>query len=135
MEKLTGSCLCGTVKYQVTNLNPKMGHCHCSMCRKFHGAAFATFGEVASEDFRWLTGESALKVFIADNGTARKFCSQCGASLIFKSKNDQATTVEFTLGTLDSDINQYPDSHIFVGSKANWFEISDDLPQFNQGRD
>ena len=135
MEKLTGSCLCGTIKYQVTNLNPKMGHCHCSMCRKFHGAAFATFGEVAIEDFRWLTGESALKVFIAANGTVRKFCGQCGASLIFKSKNDQGTTVEFTLGPLDSDISQHPDSHIFVGSKANWFEISDDLPQFNQGRD
>ncbi|NRA53101.1 MAG: GFA family protein [Gammaproteobacteria bacterium] len=105
------------------------------MCRKFHGAAFATFGEVAIEDFRWLTGESALKVFIAANGTVRKFCGQCGASLIFKSKNDQGTTVEFTLGTLDSDISQHPDSHIFVGSKANWFEISDDLPQFNQGRD
>ena len=45
MSTYKGLCLCGSIKYAVDKIEPKMGHCHCSMCRKFHGAAFATFGE------------------------------------------------------------------------------------------
>lgn len=49
-----GQCLCGTVKYAVDAIGPRMAHCHCSMCRQFHGAAFATFGEARAADFCWL---------------------------------------------------------------------------------
>ncbi len=52
-----GQCLCGGVQYEVVQIGAKMGHCHCTMCRKFHGAAFATYGEARAEDFRWLAGE------------------------------------------------------------------------------
>jgi len=134
MEMLSGSCLCGIVRYEVSKMKEKMAHCHCTMCRKFHGAAFATFGEAAAADFRWTAGESALTVYIAANGTTRKFCSHCGSSLIFAASNAKGTEIEFTLATLDCDIEQQPDGHIYVGSKANWFEISDDLPQFKEGR-
>jgi hypothetical protein len=58
-----GQCLCGAVKYEVDAIGPRMAHCHCSMCRKFHGAAFATFGEARAEDFRWLEGEHLLSSY------------------------------------------------------------------------
>ncbi len=129
-----GSCLCGEIRYEVDQIGPRMGHCHCSMCRKFHGAAFATYGEANTDDFRWTAGEHLLKSYKAGNGTVRRFCGQCGSSLTFAPSNDSGKLVEFALGTLDSDIPHRPDAHIFVGSKANWSSVDDHLPQYDGGR-
>ena len=134
MSKYHGQCLCGSIKYQVDKIEPKMGHCHCSMCRKFHGAAFATFGEAKREDFHWLEGEDYLQSYQAENGTVRQFCKQCGSSMIFAAANDSSDVVEFSLGTLDSPLDIEPDVHIFVGSKANWSKICDGLPQYQGDR-
>jgi hypothetical protein len=134
----TGSCLCGLIKYEVDEIGSKIGHCHCSMCRKFHGSAFATIAEARVEHFRWVAGESSLASYEAENGTVRKFCSQCGASMTFAPSVDMGELIEFSLGTLDSKsefkLELVPDAHIFVGSKASWFDVSDDLPQFDAGR-
>jgi len=130
-----GQCLCGTIKYQVDAIEPKMGHCHCSMCRKFHGSAFATLGEAKAENFHWLAGESSLKSYLAENGTTRQFCSNCGSSMIFVEAESDGSFVEFALGTLDSDIAERPDVHIFTNYKASWFDIEDDLPKYKEGRD
>ena len=129
----TGQCLCGSIKYQVEKIEPKMGHCHCSMCRKFHGAAFATFGEAFSKNFRWLEGEALLKSYRANNDTIRQFCSNCGSSLTFSSPK-YPQLIEFSLGTLDSIIPLKPDAHIFTASKASWYDIMDNLPQYEQSR-
>ncbi|WP_406610694.1 GFA family protein [Agarivorans sp. JK6] len=135
MSKMTGRCLCGKVSYQVEQLEPRMGHCHCSMCRKFHGAAFATYGEAKTENFRWTSGLEYLKKFTAENGTVRQFCSECGSSLSFAPANDDGRFIEFSLATLDTDIKLKPDAHIFVAYKANWFDICDNLPQHQEGRE
>jgi len=129
-----GQCLCGQIQYEVDEIGPKLGHCHCSMCRKFHGAAFATLAEAKVDDFRWVMGEEHLSTFLAPNGTQRRFCKHCGSSLIFVPSNDSGQVVEFSLGTLDSDICNRPDAHIFTDSKACWFVVSDALPQFTEGR-
>lgn len=130
-----GQCLCGAVQYEVDKIGTKMGHCHCSMCRRFHGAAFATFGEARKSDFRWLAGEALLKSYQAPNGTVRRFCSVCGSSMTFAPANDSGELVEFTLGTLSDEPALKPDAHIFVGSKAGWYKITDSLPQFQTDRD
>ena len=130
-----GSCLCGSIRYEVSKIEPHMAHCHCSMCRKFHGAAFATFGEARQENFRWLQGEEYLTRYVAGNGTARTFCSKCGSSITFKASSGQDDVVEFSLGTLDSDIDQHPDAHIFTAYKANWVKLNDDLPKYPEGRE
>ena len=130
-----GQCLCGAIKYQVDAIEPKMGHCHCNMCRKFHGSAFATLGEAKSENFQWLAGDSLLKSFVAKNGTTRQFCSNCGSSMTFADANADGSIVEFALGTLDSEIVERPDVHIYADYKANWFDINDDLPKYKEGRD
>lgn len=130
-----GSCLCGSIKYEVTQIEPHMAHCHCSMCRKFHGAGFATFGEAKKENFRWLCGEELLSAYVANNGTTRTFCSKCGSSMTFKASSSQDDVVEFALGTLDSNIEQYPDAHIFVAFKASWTVLDDALPKYSEDRD
>ena len=134
-NKHHGQCLCGTIKYEVTKIEDQMGHCHCSMCRKFHGAAFATLGEAKIENFRWVSGENLLKSYEAANETTRKFCENCGSSLIFVPSNDDGKLVEFSLGTLDTDISLRPDAHIYTDSGANWYEVNDDLPNYSEGRD
>jgi len=135
MKPYQGSCLCGEVSYAVDKIELKMAHCHCSMCRKFHGSAFATFGEAKVENFRWISGENMIENYTASNGTQRKFCRKCGSSLVFVPSNDVGEVVEFSLGTLDSPISERPDAHIFVSSKTEWFGITDPLPQFDCGRD
>ncbi len=135
MGKYVGQCLCGTVKYEVTKIENKMGHCHCNMCRKFHGAAFATFGEAQSENFNWVSGEENLKSYVGSNGSTRRFCDTCGSSMTFAPANDIGEVVEFSLGTLDTDIELKPDAHIYTDFGASWYDLSDSLPKYSEGRD
>lgn len=130
-----GSCLCGAIQFEARHLSPKMAHCHCSMCRKFHGAAFATFGETTVDNFHWIKGAELLKTYQAPNGTRRQFCSVCGSSLIFKPSGEDNGLVEFALGALDDPISEWPDAHIFTAYKADWMELTDDLPKFSEERD
>jgi len=129
-----GTCLCGEIQYEVKQVEAQLGHCHCTMCRKFHGAAFATLGEAYVENFRWVAGEELLKTYEAPNGTKRKFCDTCGSSLIFVASNDDGKLVEFSLGTLDTGDDLQPDAHIFTNYGACWYKIRDDLPQYGEGR-
>jgi hypothetical protein len=105
------------------------------MCRKFHGSAFATFGEAKKEHFRWTAGSEYLKTYQAPNNTKRQFCENCGSSLTFAASDASGDIVEFTLGTLECKIATKPDVHIFTNNKADWYEICDDLPQYTAGRD
>ena len=81
----SGSCLCGTVRFEIDEFLPGIAHCHCSMCRKFHGASFATIATIARAKFRWIAGEDALNGYTASNGTTRTFCRHCGSSIAFSS--------------------------------------------------
>ncbi|RBP47067.1 GFA family protein [Arenicella xantha] len=132
---LTGSCLCGAIRYQAETLRHTIGNCHCGMCRKFSGAAFSTFGEVPADKFRWTSGEHKLKTYVAQNGSKRQFCSDCGSSLTFAQARGGEDIVEFSLGTLDSELDCKPDAHIYLNYKADWFEVNDDLLQFAEGRE
>jgi hypothetical protein len=131
-----GCCLCGKVSFSVAQFEPLVGHCHCTMCRKFHGAAFSTFVEVKLEHLTWLNGESELSAYQADNGTVRKFCQHCGSSLLFISSfNQQANTVEIALACFDEIETVTPDAHIYMESKVNWYQPSDDLAKFQGYRE
>jgi hypothetical protein len=129
-----GQCLCGGIQFKVDMIGEKMGHCHCSMCRKFHGAAFATFGEVLLKDFHWLQGEDLLQIYKAENGTKRKFCSRCGSSLIFESAGEEHSVIEFALASLDDEPKLNPDAHIYLSTRVDWVELNDGLPKYLNGR-
>jgi hypothetical protein len=103
------------------------------MCRKFHGAAYATIGSVLAENFRWISGEIAVKAYTAENDTVRSFCANCGSSLFFSSPNLANNIIEVALGVFDDDIPVIPSAHIYVASGANWTVIADDLPKYEAG--
>lgn len=130
-----GSCLCGGVTFEVTKFEQPLGHCHCKMCQKFHGAAFSTFGEVKLENLHWITGHKNLKSYTASNNAIRQFCSTCGSSLLFCSVyNQKSGTIELAISTLDDAKDLKPDAHIYTSSKASWISICDDLPQYEEYR-
>ena len=130
-----GSCLCGAVTFRFATILPRVAHCHCSMCRKFHGASFATIGSVPRADFEWLTGTEDIREYRAGNGTVRSFCGRCGSSLAFYSPRGAQEVIELALGCVDSDVPVEPDAHIFTAFAANWTRITDELPQYMEGRD
>lgn len=131
-----GSCLCKKVTFEVSKFEPLVGHCHCTMCQKFHGAAFSTFVECKLEQLTWLTGEQYLASYQAENGTVRKFCQCCGSSLVFESQfNRQQNTIEIALAAFDSLAAVHPDSHIYTSTKVPWLTINDGLPQHQAYRE
>lgn len=123
---LTGSCLCGSVQYEITGDFKTVGHCHCQMCRKANGAAFVTWGIIGPEQFRWTTGEDLVERYISSPGKERCFCKRCGASL---AASHGGKVEEVVLASIDGDPGVRPLEHIFVNSKACWHEITDQLPQ------
>jgi hypothetical protein len=98
------------------------------MCRKHHGAPFGTYAAARRSEFRWLSGESEIGRYEATPGVARGFCRRCGSTLFWDARAD-AERFGLALGTVDGDPGVRPSLHIFVASKAPWFEISDDVPQ------
>jgi hypothetical protein len=98
------------------------------MCRKAHGAAFATYGRVKRNDFGWISGADDVASYRSSPGVTRTFCRQCGSNLQFIS-DERPSTFAVALGTLDDDPGVQASLHIFVASKASWFQITDDLPQ------
>jgi len=126
---LRGSCLCGGVRYEVTGELTGALNCHCSMCRKAHGAAFRSRARVAAGDFRWVQGEELVTYYESSPGNHRGFCRVCGTALLSRFDFDEAS-YGLPLGPLDDDPGVKPEKHVFVASKAPWFDITDDLPRF-----
>ena len=123
---LRGSCLCRAVGYEIEGPFVHIGNCHCSICRKSHGAAFATWGILGPQQFRWTSGESMVRAYESSPGRQRLFCGNCGSPLASAHEGDVA---EVVVGTLDDDPGARPAEHIFVGSRASWHQITDTLPQ------
>ena len=126
---LRGSCLCGGVQYEIAGTLGGARNCHCSMCRKAHSAAFRSRASVQTADFSWTAGEALLSWYESSPGTHRGFCSRCGSALLSRFDNSPEVC-GLPLGCLDSDPGVRPTMHIFTGSKAPWYEITDSLPQY-----
>ena len=125
---IRGSCLCGGIRYEVTGDLEEMHHCHCSRCRKAHGAAFSTFAQAASAGLT-VGGEEQLRRYRSSKQVERAFCGVCGSQLFFRF-DGLPDSVWVAVATLDDEPALAPQAHIFVGSKASWHPILDDLPQF-----
>lgn len=126
--KHTGSCLCKKVKYEISGPLTNALNCHCSMCRKLHASAFRTRAEVQTADWKTLEGQEWIRFYESSPGEYKGFCSNCGSSLYTKF-DANPRVYGFPLGTLDTNPGIKAERHIFVGNKAPWFDITDDLPQ------
>src|SRR5438093_7537214 len=123
---LGGKCYCGAVQYRVADEFLYAANCHCSNCRAATGSAFKPFAGIEREKLELTDGADKLLTWgDADNNHTR--CGQCG-SLLYSVVRDGAY-VHVALGSLADAPSIRPTEHIFVGSKAPWFEITDDLPQ------
>jgi hypothetical protein len=122
--------LCGKARYELGGAAQLINHCHCSMCRKAHGAAFGSFLHAPGAEFRWIDGASAVQHYESSPGAFRAFCRHCGSGLPVL--EDGGAHVTIPAGTLDVDPGVRPVVHIHVASRAPWYEIADSLPQFDE---
>lgn len=126
----TGGCLCGAVRFEIHGGLRDIVKCHCSRCRKAQGSAYATNGIVDAEAFVIVSGEDNLTGYESSPGQVKYFCRICGSPIMSRNAAKQGQ-VRVRLGSIESDIVERPEAHIFVSSKANWDEIADELPQYD----
>jgi hypothetical protein len=126
---LSGKCQCGAVHYTVADEFVYAANCHCSGCRAATGSAFKAFAGIEREKLEITKGQD--DVFIVGEKHANDTrCGVCG-SFLYSVVRD-GTFVHVAMGSLVDTPSIRPTEHIFVGSKAPWFEITDDLPQFDE---
>lgn len=126
---MKGSCLCGDISWEIDAEPSSLTNCHCSMCRKVHGTPFGTYASVGAADFRWLTGEEQIRKYESSPGAYRGFCPQCGS--VAPALMPDGSSVFMPAGNLEGDIAGPIGSHLFVGSKAPWYDITDSIDQFD----
>jgi hypothetical protein len=124
---VTGTCLCGSVRFEAAGPFDMMAHCHCSMCRKHHGAMFVTFLSAPLAGFRWISGQDFIQVYRSSDNGHRPFCKRCGS--VAPMVMTEMGIVFLMAGNLESDPGIRPQMHIFAKSRADWFPITDALPQ------
>jgi hypothetical protein len=127
---IKGSCICGKIEYELSEQGQLMNNCHCSQCRKASGAAFGSFLHISKDYFKWLKGEEFIQVYKPSSEINRSFCKICGYCIpsIFEEYNN----VVVPAGTLDDDPNLKPIVNIYIGSKASWYTITDNLPAYEE---
>jgi hypothetical protein len=132
---MTGTCLCSGVAFEVEPPGTEMELCHCSRCRKAYGSAFAATFYVEAPRFRWTRGEELLAAYELPIQKApppyrHVFCRVCGSPLPIV--RQEFGVVEVPAGLIDGDPGSRPARHIFIRTKAPWFEITDTLPRHEQ---
>lgn len=126
---LSGKCRCGAVQYEVSDAFLYAANCHCSECRAATGSAFKAFAGIEKQKLTITEGFDDLAVFGEDHLNDTR-CSACGSFLFSVVRNGDY--VHVAMGSLVDAPTIRPTEHIFVGSKAPWFEITDDLPQHEE---
>ncbi|GLR69633.1 GFA family protein [Agaribacter marinus] len=131
MKILKGGCLCGAVEYEIKDDLIYSGYCHCSECRRWTGAPFSSTGGVKASDFKLNKGKSLLASFSKGENSTSYFCTKCSSNLYGEVPEYNMTYV--MLGTLSQEPTLAPQWHIYTGSKVEWFKITDNLPQYQEG--
>jgi hypothetical protein len=127
---VSGSCFCGGIRFEAETV-PLITTCHCSKCRKSRGSAFSTTASVPFSDFRFVRGADLIQIYEPPGGGySPAFCRVCGSSAPWVVEERQLVLVP--AGLLDDDPGVQPSLHMFVGSKAPWWEIADAIPQFDK---
>ena len=129
-SKVSGSCFCGAVRFHIELPSKWCAHCHCSMCRKVHGAGYVTWVGFESSHFQLGQGERELTWFDSSAGASRGFCSTCSSSMFFKSER-WAGELHVALACLDDPIDRQPEAHAFHDTHVDWMPLDDALQIFN----
>ncbi|MDK2778267.1 MAG: GFA family protein [Pseudomonadota bacterium] len=126
---LTGSCLCGNVRYQASGCFNHFFLCHCQRCQKGSGSAHAANLFAGDGELQWLSGADQVRVFrLAETRHMRSFCRECGSALPFVQTEDNLLVLP--AGSLDTPPPRSPEAHLFVASRAPWDSALPALPTF-----
>jgi len=127
-RQVSGGCLCGAVRFTVTLPTLFCGHCHCTMCRRSHGAAYVTWLAVVRSQVTIDAGQDQLTRYESSSHGSRSFCSRCGSSLLCVSTR-HPDVVDIPLAAMDGPIDRLPEMHVYFGDRASWTVVGDELPR------
>ncbi|MDP6755519.1 MAG: GFA family protein [Candidatus Marinimicrobia bacterium] len=125
-NQLTGSCLCGNVQFSISTPVKWCGHCHCTRCRRSHGAGFVTWVGIEKGNFSVTKGGNKIKWYHSSKKSQYGFCTNCGSSVLFKSakwKNE----IHITLGNIEENHSIVPTTHGYYDTHVDWAPIDDNL--------
>ena len=128
MSLLHGACLCDAVRYEIRGSIIRLNLCHCDMCQKSHGAAFAPYLRVNKSDFHFVTGQDLVTSYQSSEEIIRTFCQRCGSNLQWIRNNSDGLGV--AAGTLDSEVNIQPAAQFYCIESKSWHQLRDDVPQY-----
>lgn len=127
-DNVSGSCLCGAIRFSVRPPTLFCGHCHCSMCRRNHGAGYVTWFAVPRDRFSLDAGDAELRRFASSDHGSRSFCGRCGSSLFCES-SEHPDQVDIVLANMDGPIDRPPQVHVYFDDRAEWVFADDGLPR------
>ena len=128
-DSLHGSCLCGEVRFEVQPPTAWCAHCHCSMCRRAHGAPYVTWFGAVRERFKITSGEAALVRFQSSEHGVRSFCGRCGSQL-FCELEEHPGIVDVVLASMREPLDRRPQMHVWFSDRAEWVNVGcDGLPR------
>lgn len=133
MPTYKGSCLCGQIRYEVSQELGDFGYCHCTSCRKASGSGHAANAPMERRNFHLLSGAETIREFESSPGMFRAFCSHCG-SPIYAYRAEHPGLLGLRLGSLDTPFTKHAREHRYVAEKAPWEEIEDRLPRWPGAR-
>ena len=126
---ITAECFCGEIKYHYNGVLLDARSCHCSRCRKAFSSQASAYALVEADKFEWVSGKNLLTSYVGEHGFGLQFCSQCGSTL---SGVFNGIIHGVTLGCLNGNPEVKLGRHIYVGSKASWETIADDVIQYQE---
>ena len=129
---VAGSCFCGAITYEIDLPTLACVHCHCSMCRRPHGASYVTWAVVPPEHFRVTSGAEQLKTYESSRHGRRQFCATCGSQMFCWHEGSDGSpprVIDVAVASLHGDIDRRPEAHYFYDSRARWTEVHDALPK------
>jgi len=127
---MKGSCLCGGVRFEITEPFNAVSHCHCESCKRISGGVGTTSGRSRSDAIRILGGADLIRSYTPEEGSAKSFCAVCGSNL-FGGGWPESELCSVRLSAIDSGFDGEPQAHNFVRSVAPWETLPDDgLPRY-----
>ncbi len=132
--EISGSCLCGAVRYSAPPPTLFCAHCHCDYCRRAHGAAFVTWFGLREESCRVASEDDMLRWYVSSQQSRRGFCGRCGTTLFFASELCPGE-IHVALATATTPIDRQPELHCFHDQRVAWVRVDDGLPVYESGAD
>lgn len=127
-KTVSGSCFCGGVSFELTLPTQWCGHCHCSMCRRAHGAGYVTWVALPGAQFRFVAGEELVSHFQSSQHGQRGFCRVCGSSLFCESTH-HPDVIDVVLANIDGELDRTPQANVYFSDRVDWVVVDEALPK------